>query len=330
MNHFRVNITFDYELFFGAKSGTVQKCMIEPTEELLRLAADKKVKFVFFIDAGFLAASERYSSDRSVAADLKKVADQLRRIVDQGHEIGLHVHPHWEDTTFEGGEWKIDTRRYKLADFSEQEANSLLRSYHSLLSQVSGAQIVSYRAGGWCIQPFSAIGQTLHELGIKYDSSVYPGGVHRHTAHSYDFSSAPNKAQWKFEDNECVEIEKGSFTEFPITPDKISPLFYYDLYWKMKTKPSEFKPVGDGSWLKDQKKVYQQFYKVTNHFACCDGYFASRLNGILGNTIDNKLNRMVVLGHPKSMAPCSFKLLADFIEQCRKKSIQIEKFDESN
>ena len=50
----QVILTFDYELFFGANTGSVQKCMIEPTDRLLDLAEKHIVPMVFFVDVGFL------------------------------------------------------------------------------------------------------------------------------------------------------------------------------------------------------------------------------------------------------------------------------------
>ena len=38
-----------YELFFGESVGTVEKCMIEPTNDLLNLAQGKDVFYTFFV-----------------------------------------------------------------------------------------------------------------------------------------------------------------------------------------------------------------------------------------------------------------------------------------
>ena len=35
----KIAITWDYELFFGERSGSVAQCMLEPTNRLLSLAA---------------------------------------------------------------------------------------------------------------------------------------------------------------------------------------------------------------------------------------------------------------------------------------------------
>ncbi len=47
-------LTYDYELFFGEESGSVDKCMIEPTNELLKIAKEFNIKMTFFVDIGYL------------------------------------------------------------------------------------------------------------------------------------------------------------------------------------------------------------------------------------------------------------------------------------
>ena len=50
----RILLTFDYEVFFGRSTGSVERTMLEPTEALLELADRYGVKLVFFVDAGFI------------------------------------------------------------------------------------------------------------------------------------------------------------------------------------------------------------------------------------------------------------------------------------
>ncbi len=40
-------LTFDYELFFGEKTGTVEKCMINPTNELLKISKKYSIPMTF-------------------------------------------------------------------------------------------------------------------------------------------------------------------------------------------------------------------------------------------------------------------------------------------
>lgn len=318
-----VHLSFDYELFFGADTGSAEKCIIEPTELLMKLSRKHQIPFIFFVDAGYLVQLAK--SDHSQCnSDLEKVSTQLKTLVNEGHQLGLHVHPHWEDCQFENGKWNVQTKRYKLADFSKAEAENILTKYHRALAGISGTKITAFRAGGWCVQPFLHIKDALKNIGITTDSSVYFNGYHDSPAHAYDFTSAKDKAEWKFENDCCVEELFGTFTEVSITPDTIGAGFYWSLYFKMKRSPGKYKPMGDGMWLKDKARIYKQFYAGTHHFACADGYFSSRLKSNLKRCEEKNFTRMMVLSHPKSLAPCSFEYLDEFILFAKQRGHQFE------
>jgi peptidoglycan/xylan/chitin deacetylase (PgdA/CDA1 family) len=309
----QIHLSFDYELFFGRASGTAEKCILEPAQRLMDMAAKHQVPFIFFVDAGYLYRLKKYEHEPACKADYGRIAAQLRQLAAAGHEVALHIHPHWEDSVFENGQWRIDTTRYKLADFNEEEVLSIVGRYHQAIKDITGKPCLSYRAGGWCIQPFGPIKKALAENGIYTDSTVYYKGYHASSAHAYDFRSAPDLAEWTFEDDPCVAQKTGSFREIPVTPDTIPPLFYWQLYLNMRSNPAVYKPVGDGSWLVDRKRIYKHFYSSTDHFACCDGFFASRLKPVLKRAERQEKARMMILSHPKSMAPYSFSALDEFI-----------------
>jgi hypothetical protein len=322
-----VHLSFDHELFFGEYTGTLEKCILEPTRQLMELAAKHKIPLIFFVDAGYLVQLKKYSQHSTCKEDLEKVSAQISSLVKEGHQIGLHIHPHWEDCTFAEGKWNMNTKRYKLSDFSKEEAASIISTYQNTLSAIAGKKCTVYRAGGWCIQPFSHIKDALIKNGIAIDSSVYYNGYHDSPAHAYDFRSAKDKAEWKFENDCCVEDVSGSFKEIAITPDTIGPAFYWNLYFKMRTAPETYKPIGDGLWLKDKGRIYKQFHSSTDHFACADGYFSSRLKANLEKCEEKKFERMMVLSHPKSLAPCSFGYLDEFIGFAKQRGHQFAAID---
>lgn len=322
----QIHLSFDYELFFGSSSGSLAKCIIEPTNKLIILAKKHDVKFIFFVDAGYLVQLKKHSHIPQCKIDYEKVSAQILELHHLGHEIALHIHPHWEDCTFENNQWKINTTRYKLANFNASEVEKIITSYHQVLINITQTPCKSYRAGGWCIQPFANIKSALEKNNILIDSSIYYNGYHDSVAHSYDFRSAPNKTEWNFDTNPCVEAIDGKFTEIAITPDVIPSWFYWKLYFNMKTNPAKYKPIGDGNWLVDKKRIYKHFYSSTNHFACADGFFASRLNAILNKCKKQGKARMMVLSHPKSLAECSFEALDEFISNAKAKGFNVVGF----
>ncbi len=309
----KIHISFDYELFFGKSSGSAQKCILEPTQKLIDIAEKHKVPFVFFIDAGYLVQLKKYINNPVCKSDYDAISEQLRLLVSLGHEIGLHIHPHWEDCKFENNQWQINTNRYKLACFNEFEIEEIITNYHQAIIDIIQKPCQTYRAGGWCVQPFELIKRALIKNNILIDSSVYYKGFHDSEAHSYNFLNAPNKSSWQFENEPSIENPNGQFKEIAISYDKIPPIFYWNLYYKMRANPLVYKPFGDGNWLVDKKRIYKHFYTSTNHFACADGFFASRLPNILNKLEKQSQDKMMILSHPKSMASYSFEALDNFI-----------------
>ena len=315
-----IYITLDYELFFSPDHGSVDKCLIDPTNELAALADRYKVKLVFFVDAGFLVKLNEYRARfQELENDWNKVKEQLQRLSSSGHQIQLHIHPHWEDSFYDGKQWQINIKRYKLADFSPEEIEDIVFRYKKILEDIIDKKVFAYRAGGWCIQPFDKIGSALKNNDVWLDSTIYRNGLHLSKAHYYDFRKAPNKFVWKFENDPLVENDAGFFTEIPISFQSISPFFYWKMYLLMRFMPNKYKPVGDGMYIKDKKRIYTSFFYSSDHTVSIDGYFASLLNKAIKKYVQKNAVHFVIIGHPKSLAPYSFLKLETFIKKNIKK-----------
>lgn len=216
----------DYELFFG-QSGSLEKCLIEPCKLLLDFAAKRDIKVTFFVDAGMLVAMEREAAS---APEVHRSLDRIRRHIgslsDAGHEIGLHVHPHWEETRWESGAWRFGGTRYQLREFPGDEIERILESYANVLKDLSNGGLKSYRAGGFCVEPFGLIGATLRRLGITLDSSVVPGAALVDQDKGFDHRMAPDRSWWRFSDSPLCPDPNGEFVEIPVTPVRL-PVSYY-------------------------------------------------------------------------------------------------------
>lgn len=315
-----IYITLDYELFFSPDHGSVDKCLIQPANELAALADRYNIKLVFFVDAGFLVKLNEYRTQfPELENDWNKVKEQLQGLSSSGHQIQLHIHPHWEDSFYDGKQWQMNIERYKLADFSTNEIEDIVFRYKKILEDIINKKVFAYRAGGWCIQPFEKIGPALRNNDIWLDSTIYRNGFHLSAAHHYDFRNAPNKFVWKFENDPLVENDSGFFTEIPISYQRISPFFYWKLYLLMRLMPKKYKPVGDGMYIKDKKRIYTSFFYSSNHTVSIDGYFASLLDRALIKHVEKNAGHFVIIGHPKSLAPYSLLKLETFIKKNIKK-----------
>ena len=222
----KIALTFDYELFLGRSSGSVENCLIAPTREILKRIRQHSATALFFVDATYLSKIE--TSDKQSYA---KVAGQIEEMVGHGCEVGFHLHPHWLDAVKVGADaWSLENAsKYRLHALDVVELRRVFgESLASLARAVGRAdrsyRINSFRAGGWCLQPFSSLRNSFEEFGIECDFSVTPG-LHKNSlpAHFYDYRSAPkDRVAWRFTDDPCVPLGGGKFVEVPVTAFKPS------------------------------------------------------------------------------------------------------------
>ncbi|MCX8080617.1 MAG: hypothetical protein N3F09_05195 [Bacteroidia bacterium] len=309
-----VCLTFDYELFFGSRSGTVKKCLLEPTEKLLQIFSKHKIQTTFFVDASYLLKLRESAIQNPFSADeWSMISTQLIYLVNDGHELGLHIHPHWMDVERKGKNWQMSTDRYRFhqweKDIRDQhfnEACALLREYYKGLA--------SFRAGGWCIQPFEDFKALFEKNRLFIDSSVVPGFKMNTRHHQFDFTDFPEgKSYLKFSYDPCKEDADGPFLELPVSADIISPWHQYKMFWFHRINPEIHLPLGDGDWIKDKSFHYKKYIFPYKHFASTDGYYVSRMKNNLMKTFKKGEDIYITLGHPKSMSVYSFEELEKFI-----------------
>lgn len=315
-----IYITLDYELFFGPDSGTVENCIIEPTEQLLNIVDPLGVKFVCFVDSGYLLALEKQMSEYPVLRnDYEKIVGQIKKLSDQGHGIELHIHPHWEDSLFDGTKWNFDTTRYRLHDFSANEVYDIVTRYTKVLEKITGTPPKAYRAGGWSAQPFHHIKDALKKNGVFVDSTVYPKGYYHSENQKFDFSSVPEfKTFYRFSNDLTVEDKNGEFIEIPISSYRVSPVFFWRFTLIKLLKQKNHMAFGDGSAIPMAKKnVFKLLLSFSHSVVSMDGFKAILLKrafkAYLKKTTNN--DNFVIIGHPKAFSPYSLKQMTKFLKE---------------
>ena len=315
-------LTFDYELFFGNPTGRAEKCMLEPTKRLLEMAKKYKTPMTFFVDAGYLWKLNVLSPNNPELAEThQQISAQLQEIIAQGSDVQLHIHPHWEKATYEAGTWHIpQDSAYRLDEFPQDEAQEIFLKYKAHLDSLLGRPSIAYRAGGWCIQPFSHIKNVFQSTGLKYDSSVVAGMKFQGGVYNIDFSTAPvNRDFWNFENDPCLPDESGAFVELPIATHWYKPLFYWQLYVRGRLNKKRHQFVGDGNFIPQPGRKWETLTKAQYNHASCDGFYASQMQHITRLFEKNKRQHLVFIGHPKSMTAYSFDKLEQFLAQQSKK-----------
>jgi peptidoglycan/xylan/chitin deacetylase (PgdA/CDA1 family) len=309
----KILITLDYEVFFGANMGTYQKSIINPTNELLKIFDKFNVKASFFVDSGYLIKLKKYDFTNTILKDIK---NQLEKIIRTGHDVQLHIHPHWEDSIFNGKHWKVDVSRYKLQSFNKDEIDRIVSDYKDCLVNICGDRIFSYRAGGWCIQPFNKIKESLKKNGIWLDSTLFEKGVSSSKTNCYNFRGMPKKDFYRFEDDPIVENAEGYFIEIPISSYTLSPFFFWKFAFFKKFGGLYYKSTGDGYAIKNKlSDITKKLLTVSSSVVSLDGYKASFLEKAFLQHKSQGKNYFVIIGHPKAISQYSLDKLHDFIEE---------------
>lgn len=314
-----VYLTFDYELFFGSETGTVKACMIDPTEQLLAICEKHTIPMTFFIDVGMLLKINELKEEfPELANEYQAIISQIQRMESLGCAVQLHIHPHWENATYVNGKWSINVDGcYKLSDFSQEEATAIIEKYFYFLQNLVTQKITSYRAGGWCIQPFDHVKETFRRLGITIDSSVFPGGKFESPHYAFDFTAVKRYTQpYRFDSDECIANKAGYFTELPISSWHYSPLFYWRLYVLGRLFPTNHKMLGDGNFLAQPGRKKAVLTSFTWNHVSCDGYYAALLQRQFRCYLRKKTD-FVVIAHPKGLTRFSIRKLEQFIARTK-------------
>lgn len=315
----KIYLTFDYELYFGAQTGTAERCMVSPTAMLSEMAEKYGIRLCQFVDVGYLIALERQRRQfKQLEKDYSIVCRQLEHLYARGHDLQLHIHPHWEDSHYDGEKWICDIRRYRLADFDDAGITDIVHRYHARLEQFTGTgEVFAYRAGGWCIEPFQRLKPALRQVGIRVDSSVFANGHYQSSIYQYDFRGAPDFSRWTFEDDPMQPTKDGGFTELPIGSIRNSPLFYWRLFLLGRMRPYQHKPLGDGQPVPAPGQRRALLSRYTYNTVSVDGYNARLLNRARKQHLLLDKKELVVIGHPKALSRYGLRELEAFISQHR-------------
>ena len=307
-------VSQDYELFFQ-QSGSIDKCLFEPTNMLLDFAEQFGVRITFFIDAGMLCRMQKLAlANASMANDLSRIQRHIESLHVRGHEIGLHIHPHWEDTKWTGDAWEFSGTRYQLRDFSADKVSDIVSRYTTALNELCDGTVKVFRAGGFCVEPFDLLKTPLLENGISIDSSIVPGARLKDADKGFDFTSVPNKSWWHFEESPLRSRSDGRFLEIPITT-AILPFFHY---WgravdrALKRQPLGV--IGDGSSKAiGTREIVRRLAGVGRVSEL--SLDAAKARQLVSNRVlrqDRKIWQ--VMGHPKLLSKSSLESLQKFVD----------------
>lgn len=317
--------TFDYELFLGV-SGSAENCLIIPTNKLLDVFKANHATVTFFVDVTYLLMLKK----EGVREDFDKVSKQIQRMALEGHEVALHIHPHWVDAKYEEEFWLFkDFSRYKIGKCDFNLLEELFSKGISLLTSIvrevnPDYKIQSFRAGGWCVDPFTNIKPLCEKYGIRIDSSVIP---HRscvgNSISSYDYTDIKDDTPYRFSMSVHKRDAEGAFIEMPISTYRITPYDQVKSLFMRKFASNVVctKRFGDGKSVFDVEsnssiERYIKYFKIVPAYYSCDAANEQTLKRIQRD----KRKLLTIVSHPKCQTPLSIDIiniiLADSENSC--------------
>lgn len=307
-----IYLTLDYELYMGAKSGTVRNCLITPMNKLLGITRDFGVHFTVFVDAAYLyRISELKGQSVMLQNDYDAICENLRELVLAGNSVQLHIHPQWYFSTISDGEWQISQNCYKLSDIPSDQLSSLFSKSKQLLEEIAGVEITAFRAGGYSLQSLDNYVAFLSQNGITIDSSVASGQCYKSDYQWYDYSNVIGGKVYNFSSDVVTEDTAGKMTEYPISSMRISTIKYmlYRLYLRWFKKVGNV--YGDGLAVPSNQSVNLLEIKTMN--CSFDYIMAPMLKSVLERLKKTGCQDAVFIGHPKNQSDESIEELRKFI-----------------
>ena len=213
-------LTLDYELY-GDGSGDVFKHIVEPTEKILAIAERYNAKItVFFEVVEYWQLKQEWEKGNRMGYDRNPVEAMEKQVLDmisRGHDVQLHIHPQWVNAKWNDGKWEVDLSNWRLGTFTTptMTIKQLIAKGKRTLEEMirpsfPGYECIALRAGGFNAQPSQEIVSAMHELGIRFDSSIVPGGKEDGKLSVYDYSGVPIDVGCWYVDDKLEEPAQGS------------------------------------------------------------------------------------------------------------------------
>lgn len=323
-------LTFDYELFLGEWSGSVEACMIKPCEEIISLLDKYDLKAIFFVDATYLHyLNEIGKIHENARKDFVFIKNQLETLIIKGHKLYLHIHPHWKDTIYhpEKNQWSCSIdRNFSLENLDDKERKYIFEKSIEILTEICTInpdhKIQGFRAGGLFIQPFDIFIPYFNKYGIIYDFSVLCGFSGQGNHSSYDFTNIDIKNIYSFKSDPTKPETNGHYIEFPISVVKagLKTKVINSLWYRLFKKNAHSQIWGNGIATKN-RLIHKG---ISNKIQIRESATIEMMNLMKVNMYVNYMKKnsyMQFISHPKFLSPMNLMAFEKFIQSVKKKYI---------
>jgi hypothetical protein len=324
----RINLflTFDYELPLGGWTVPPQEALISPAERLLHLCDELRVPVTFFVDT-LCGIQFRRWGETAFEDDMRR---QLRLSAEKGHDLQLHLHPHWIASAYYHGSY-LPSRKFRLADFTPEWVEERVEESIEYLEGIarpadSAYRCLAFRAGGFNLDRQATIFESLRRNRIRIDSSLCDGFYFASDSSVVDFRNLPDLPNWYFPDDDFRKTAATGIYEIPIA-GKPKAVFELPSFVKMKMHRDR-KPQTRGQMIHGVNQLsFGEKWRsaMSARMLSFDNYAFSVKN--LLDILQYNIKRFAgfeeinlsAIGHPKSMDTYNFRLMKGFVESVRER-----------
>lgn len=323
-------ITFDYELFFGKNIGTYDEVLFQPTYALIDELEKRGISATFFADVCSIPVAEKYNQIEYINGFQK----QLIYMKQHGHDVQLHLHPHWYHSIWTDEGWNFSNQGYRIHEYEEGCINDIISRGIGFLKETlfpidNNYECIAYRAGGFSIQPHEQVITSLYDNGIRVDSSVAPQLYINSEANFYDYRHKLEKVNWNISNSTdwWRDSKEGKYLfEIPVATIDKSPIpFLLRRAFVPKTVKLDLGKKR-GTYISAQTTTesrWKAYYKYTTGFntISMDSYSAEYLytqtKRFLAKT-KAKDSFVAIIGHPKLVNQKYIANLCRYIDMINK------------
>ena len=224
--------TLDYEIH-GNGDGSPVALMVEPTRRLLDMFDSFEAKVTIMAEVGEILRFKRHAIETgSDDFHSSAIEDQLRRAVQGGHDVQLHIHSSYYGARFVDGHWLQDWSEYDFARLPAARMDWMVREGKQYLETLLQPVMPEYRcnvfrAANWSVSPSFDVARALIGNGIQIDTSIFKFG-RRSGRVSFDYNAAESALRpWPARaDDFCRRDASSPLWEYPIySEQRLLPAF---------------------------------------------------------------------------------------------------------
>lgn len=325
-------LSFDYELPLGGVAHSFTQSLFEPTAALLDTAKELSVPIVLFADVLSFLVFEK----NGIESYTKNFKKQIQQSLQQGHDVQLHLHPHWLDSSVSESTL-ISSGNFLLADFEHRpypnNIPGIIEKGKQALERIAQEidpdyTCLAYRGGGYNLAPATAnILQALQNNGILFDSSLSPGYFFASDRSVVDYQHTPRKKNWFLDPQGDFSKEgQNGILEIPIASMKKKLVEIPGCIKAPFVKHRGCEKRGETIHLPGRQAFRHRIKQLLsarmlsfdNHTYPLN-YNNQILDHYIKNTEENEDIYLCTIGHPKVMGDYALKMLRHFVHTSRKK-----------